>query len=96
VLQPASPQPGTGSIKWKVAKGTAKLNPSTVTLTKTGSTTSPVTVDSAGSVGAGSFKNDTAASHAVIQQSQSDILAACAGKGLKMLNIVAGSTFDLS
>lgn len=97
VLQPPTPQPGTGTVKWKQTTGTSKQNPSSITLTSTGGTTTPtVTVDSSGPVNAGgSYHGETATSHAVIQESQAQIFAACAGKGLKILHIIAGSTLDL-
>jgi len=100
VLTPTTPKPGTGIMKWKAATGTAKQNPSSITLTRTGGTgdaTHPVTVDSSGPVGAGgSYHGETATSHTAIQESYNDIATACLGKkGLKILHITTGSTLAL-
>ena len=95
VLQPPTPQPGTGTVKWKVASG-SKQNASSITLTRTGGTTTPtITVDSSGPVNSGSYHGETATSHAVIQETQAQIVAACTGKGLKILHITTGSTLNL-
>jgi len=97
VLTPSGPpQPGTGSVKWKQTTGTAKQNPSSITLTRTGSTQTPqVTVDSSGPVNSGSYHGETATSHTVIQETSAQIIAACGGKGLKVLHITTGSTLNL-
>jgi len=93
----------TSTVKWKVSKGSSKLNPSTVKYdTTTGGTSgSHATFDATGSspaagVTAGSFKNDDASAHAIITETIATILGACGKKGVKTLHIGAGSTADVT
>jgi len=87
------------TVKWTVGSGKPKLNPSTVGFSsETGNAGPPLSFDASGSATAGSFNGDSAASHAVIQQTISQVLAACgSATGLKSLTIVAtGSSSSLS
>jgi len=78
----------TLTVKWKTAKGTPKLNPSTVTITtETGGVSGDGhgTFDVSGTVTAGSFNGDTVTAHVETDQSVSDVTALCGGKGVKKL-----------
>jgi hypothetical protein len=89
----------TTTTKWTVGSGKPKLNPSTVVFTsETGNAGPPLSFDASGSATAGSFAGDSAAAHAVIKQTISQVFAACgSAKGLKSLSIVAtGSSSSLS
>ncbi len=81
----------TLTVKWKTAKGTPKLNPSTITITtQTGglSTTPPGhgQFDVTGTVTAGSFTGDSVSSTIITDQDVTEILAACGAKGIKKIS----------
>ena len=79
-------------VKWKAAKGTPKLNPSTITIT---STTGGATgdghgqFDATGSVTAGSFLGDAVTAHIETDAPIADILAQCNGSGIKKITFGA-------
>jgi hypothetical protein len=78
------------TVKWKVAKGTPKLNPSTVSITTQtgGISSSPPShgqFDVSGTVTAGSFLGDTVTASLITDQDLVEIAAACAAKGLKKI-----------
>jgi hypothetical protein len=81
------------STKWKVAKKTAKQNPTVqafpaYTLNEDG------TVDLTGSATSGSYNGDSATTHLVIDLTA---LGGCSTKkGVKGMNIQSGSSLDLS
>ena len=85
----------TTTTKWTVKPAKPKLNPSTVVFTtEMGNAGPPVSFDAsgsvtAGSVTAGSFVGNAAGTHAVIQETVSQILAKCGSAGgLKVLHIL--------
>jgi hypothetical protein len=78
------------TIKWKTAKGTSKLNPSTISITtQTGSiSTTPANhgqFDVTGTVTAGSFSGANVSATIVTDQDVAEIGTACGGKGLKKI-----------
>jgi len=87
------------TVKWKTAKGTPKLNPSTVSITtQTGSiSTTPPNhgqFDVAGTVTAGSFLGDTVTATLITDQDLNDIGAACGAKGLKKITFGIKASAD--
>jgi len=85
------PQPSnlTLTVKWKTAKGTPKLNPSTLTITsQTGTVTGTGhgEFDVTGTVTAGSFNGNNVTAQVITDQTAvTDILGACGAKGLKKI-----------
>jgi hypothetical protein len=89
----------TVTVKWKVAKGTPKLNPSTITITSaTGGVAGDgnATFDATGSVTAGSFTGNSVTAHIETTSMSGDLATACNGKGIKKLAFTANSTFTLN
>ena len=78
------------TVKWKTAKGTPKLNPSTVSITTQmgGISSSPPNhgqFDVTGTVTAGSFLGDAVSATIITDQDLNEIGVACNGKGLKKI-----------
>jgi hypothetical protein len=86
-------------IKWKVAKGTPKLAPSTATFTsQTGGATgdSHGTFDVTGTITAGSFMGNPVTAHVETEQTLAEILTACGEpKGLKKISFSVNSNTGL-
>jgi hypothetical protein len=86
--------------KWQTAKGTPKLNPSAIMITReTGGVTGDghFSLDLSGTVVVGSFFGDAVSGHIETDQSVADILTACGGKGVKKLSFGGNrmSTFTI-
>ena len=78
----------TLTIKWKVAPGTQKLNPSIATFTsQTGGATGDGhgSFDITGSITSGSFTGNPVTAHVETDQLVADLGAACAAKGIKKI-----------
>jgi hypothetical protein len=89
----------TVTVKWKSAKGTPKLNPSTITITSaTGGVAGDgnATFDATGSVTAGSFTGNSVTAHVETTSTSAALATACNGKGIKKLTFTANSTFTLN
>jgi hypothetical protein len=75
-------------VKWKTAKGTPKLNPSTITIrSETGGSSGDGhgSFDVTGTVTAGSFLGAAVSGHTETAQSVAEIATACDRKGVKRL-----------
>jgi hypothetical protein len=78
----------TLTIKWKTAKGTPKLNPSTVAITNVSGTLSStpsnhLELDLSGMVTSGSFSGETLSGAIVSDIDVGEALNACGAKGIK-------------
>ena len=87
----------SGPLRWVTARGTPRLNPSTIELdTAAFSAGPPITVDTGGSATAGSFAGDTSASHTVVMETFDRLRSLCLGRGLRAIHFLPGSTFALT
>jgi len=85
----------TLTVKWKVSKGSPKLNGSTITFTnQTGGTAMDgnATFDITGSVTAGSFMGNAISAHVETDQTTASLATACGAKGIKKITFSMNSS----
>ena len=90
----AAGQPRSGTLKWMAKPYTHALTASTVDLTSgSGTQGPPITVDTNGSVSAGSFTGDTVTAHTIVKETLALLTAKCTSvKGLAAIHFATGST----